>query len=680
MLEVKGLKKTFGKTTAVDNVSFSVKDKGLYVILGESGSGKSTIFNILTGMIKADEGEVLFNGKKTNDGINVDGIFGVVFQDGNLLGGLTVDDNLYIVSSDREKNDNILKRLGIYSLKQRKADKLSGGEKQRVAIARALASDCRVLLADEPTGSLDGKNAENVMRILKELSQEKTVLLITHNVDFANRYADGIMRLKKGKVFSTQGAFNDLSDKINSIEKNTLHCESCAKEENIPEQRRITGRIATRFSFWKCYDKILKNLTSVFILSIIFVVVALSLSISILDVNEKYIKFLQGYDNAVIESGDDFTEFRELLKGKNTDGLDTVFLYSWNKGDSSYIVVDNSLDDGEIMLGSKVAEKYNSTLLSDVQSGDIIDFDGTSFIMAGTKENCNFSKAYDLNYAVYLNYITADRFLDSLPFNIYDDNLGVTVSIFKDNSLSDNKCVLGFNLYYLLGSKDNDYIEFEKTQVSFDLIRYNKLMYSPILDIAGVVASASELEFALYVSEQKYEELLDMTHYYIYSLNPSDKELVDYWIQNGFMPKGEYFENYIASKKISDTVYPICLASSIIFAVLTALYALAFVGHICKINGKELFVLKTLRVHNKDLIALIILQTIPVAIISLLIGSFVSYGVVNLVIENAQRFFEPQAFVGITLSLTISAISLIVACIVRVYRLNKKFSPNLIRD
>ena len=193
MLEVKGLKKTFGKIVALDDVSFNIGGSGLYVILGESGSGKSTVFNILTGALKADAGEALFNGNKLREGINPDGIFGVVFQDGNLLGGLTVEDNLSIVSSDAEKNDAILKRLGISALRQRKAEKLSGGEKQRVAIARALASDCKILLADEPTGSLDGKNAENVMRLLKEVSQEKPVLMITHNVDFANRYADGIM-------------------------------------------------------------------------------------------------------------------------------------------------------------------------------------------------------------------------------------------------------------------------------------------------------------------------------------------------------------------------------------------------------------------------------------------------------------------------------------------------------
>ena len=244
MLEIKGLKKIFGNTVALDDVSFDIGEKGLYVILGESGSGKSTIFNILTGALRADGGEVLFNGCKLRDGINPDGIFGVVFQDGNLLGGLTVEDNLSIVSSDFKKNDAILERLGISALRQREAEKLSGGEKQRVAIARALASDCNILLADEPTGSLDGRNAENVMRLLKEVSQEKPVLLITHNVDLANRYADGIMRLRKGNVVSRQGAFESSASKTIVQNKEFAQVE---EKENASEKRRLSGRIKMRF-------------------------------------------------------------------------------------------------------------------------------------------------------------------------------------------------------------------------------------------------------------------------------------------------------------------------------------------------------------------------------------------------------------------------------------------------
>ena len=232
----------------------------------------------------------------------------------------------------------------------------------------------------------------------------------------------------------------------------------------------------------------------------------------------------------------------------------------------------------------------------------------------------------------------------------------------------------------MLGSRDPDYIEFAKTEVSFQLMRNNSDMYTAVLEIVNVVPSASEIELDLYVSEEKYAELLDRTRYYFYSLDPSDEEVVEYWIENGIMPKGEYFESYTISKGLEEKVYPICASASAVFAVLASLYAFAVAGHVCKINGKELFVLKTLRVHSRDLTELIILQVVPVALIAMVFGSLASFGIDRIVINSAERFFEPSAWSGITVSFAISAISLSVACAARIYRLNKKFSPDLIRS
>ena len=159
MLKVSGITKKYKTVTALDNVTVTFPDKGLVAILGESGSGKSTLFHVLTGAVKPDCGEVLYNGEKLNtDGkINSKGIFGVIFQDGNLLEGLSVSDNLSICRKDRQKQRDMLSALGIERYFNSKAGRISGGEQQRTAIARALLDESSVLLADEPTGSLDEK-------------------------------------------------------------------------------------------------------------------------------------------------------------------------------------------------------------------------------------------------------------------------------------------------------------------------------------------------------------------------------------------------------------------------------------------------------------------------------------------------------------------------------------------
>ena len=136
------------------------------------------------------------------------------------------------------------------------------------------------------------------------------------------------------------------------------------------------------YSTWNSYDKILKNITSVWISSIILILATLAVSVSSLDVNSVYVRFLQGYDNAVLVSEKDFGEFREKTDVYTRRRLHTIFPYSWRKGGSSYIVVDDALKDGEIKLGFATAKEYNSTLLTNIENGDNVDFDGTTLIMA----------------------------------------------------------------------------------------------------------------------------------------------------------------------------------------------------------------------------------------------------------------------------------------------------------
>lgn len=219
MLEVKHLFKEYrtkkGVTTkALDDVSLVFPEKGMVFILGKSGSGKSTLLNVCGGLDRADSGEIIIKGKSSKDFSAQDfdsyrnTYVGFVFQEYNILDEFSVEENIALAlelqnkKRDRETIDKILDDVDLAQFASRKPNTLSGGQKQRVAIARALVKEPEIIMADEPTGALDSKTGQQVFDTLKKLSQDKLVLVISHDRDFAEQYADRIIELKDGKILS----------------------------------------------------------------------------------------------------------------------------------------------------------------------------------------------------------------------------------------------------------------------------------------------------------------------------------------------------------------------------------------------------------------------------------------------------------------------------------------------
>jgi len=217
IIELKNIVKNYNakkKIRVLNKVNFSFKSGKIYSLMGPSGSGKSTLLNLLSlidipnsGILKISNHTIDYSSKSFNDKLRANKI-GIIYQDNNLLSDFTTIENIYLSRLSINENKNkavidakkLIKKLGLTNRENHLASELSGGEMQRVAIARALINSPEIILADEPTGSLDLKNAKEVFKILLKLkNKNRLIIFATHNRFFANM-ADCKIELISGKI------------------------------------------------------------------------------------------------------------------------------------------------------------------------------------------------------------------------------------------------------------------------------------------------------------------------------------------------------------------------------------------------------------------------------------------------------------------------------------------------
>lgn len=230
MIEIKSLNKIYRSKKrstchALNDINLTLPDNGLVFVLGKSGSGKSTLLNLIGGLDSITGGKIIVDGNDISefsersfcDYRNTH--IGFIFQDYHLIDELTIYDNIVLSLNLRREEDGdkvkeALKRVDFEGYETRYPSELSGGERQRIAIARAIVKSPRIILADEPTGNLDTNTGTAIIELLKRLSRECLILIVSHNINDANNYADRIIELAKGKIIADNSRNPEFADNI----------------------------------------------------------------------------------------------------------------------------------------------------------------------------------------------------------------------------------------------------------------------------------------------------------------------------------------------------------------------------------------------------------------------------------------------------------------------------------
>lgn len=390
MLKLKNIKKTYvsgdEKVEALKGISIEFRESEFVSILGQSGCGKTTLLNIIGGLDRYTSGDLIINGKSTKDFKDRDWdayrnySVGFVFQSYNLIGHQTVLSNVELALtisgvSRKERKQRAIKALEEVGLKEqihKKPNQLSGGQMQRVAIARALVNNPDIILADEPTGALDTKTSVQVMEILKKISKDKLIIMVTHNPELAEKYSSRIIKILDGKI-------TDDSDPIEH-----------QKEEKQPDtkKRRTSMKFLTalRLSLNNLMTKKGRTILTSFAGSIGIIGIALILAISTgvqNYINKVEEDTLSSYPITIEESTVDMSSLMQSMSGENTDNTENK---EEGKAYSSDIMND---------MITTLSNKKQSNNLKELKK--YLD-DGDNEI---TKNSNSIKYGYDININLY---------------------------------------------------------------------------------------------------------------------------------------------------------------------------------------------------------------------------------------------------------------------------------------
>ena len=440
-MEVRNLSKVYRTeyelVHALNNMDLVFPKHGLVFIVGVSGSGKSTLMNMLSGVDTPTEGEVIIDGKSLF-AQNKKELFGyrnsyvgLIFQDYNLIEDMNVYDNIKLPLEllgikDYSVIDEILKKVDIEDIKYSSVNEISSGQMQRVAIARALVKDSAVILADEPTGNLDSKNTKIVMDLLKEISKDRLVVVITHDDDAAHEYGDQIIEIEDGRILE------------NKVQDESINAELPVNRSTDFIQPKIGFKKQLSFTKNFIFSNIGRSLTILILMILISFIGNILCGYVFFNIEKSYTTYQDEYGSEFIKLADTYSGYTvnynvdhyiDLFEKYYDSNLIEVYgiNYYTNKDDS--IEEDNFykaevtnliIDDGSFEYIDGVSPNsmypdvaqiaitdyyvdcyayYNDGEILEI--GDKIRLNGVQFTICGI---------VDTSYEKYINYDTSDLF------------------------------------------------------------------------------------------------------------------------------------------------------------------------------------------------------------------------------------------------------------------------------
>ena len=664
MLKLINISKSYGKNLVLKDINLEFSTPGFITILGTSGSGKSTLLKIIGGLIRYDKGnvEILNRNLNTYSEKEYDNYrsnyISYIYQDYYLMDNLTVYDNVVmslniIKMSKCEKKKvvyNKLKLLHIDNLARKKVSTLSGGEKQRVAIARAIIKNPLIVLADEPTGALDSKNSIIVMDILKELSKNILVIVVSHNEYLAKRYSNRIIRLSDGKVVRDETINKYYNNyKVNKIIKPHLNFKN-----------------AIKLSLNNLWSKKVRTILISIACSISIISLCLVLSVSKNTLKE--IKVLE--DKVLVNSP--IVILHSTIKESSNTYHDNIT----KKEDSIHTNIFND----DLLNTINSFDTYTNGIYDDklvdinIMSSDYkyLDDNIINFIPSTKIINNNYDIVYGRlpnNYNELVLLIDKNNQVSSAICEIFNNNLDYSNIVNKELKLilNSNYYLNYNNMYYINNNYSNVYNESTeylkivgiiKPKEDYTLTDSSYILYSDELikyiisknSNSDIIKKQELVNYSLLdntiLNDNDKEILLSRLGYgnyingiYIY---PSSKDNKDIIINKLNIYKDIIYED--ASEYVIDTVVDFVNILTIIlmfFSILSIIISIIMMMVITYISTlereKEIILLRTLGVRRHDIKKIFSSENFIIGIISMIIGLIFVYlisGPINSIIYN----------------------------------------------